>query len=122
MLKSHGSTGITQLSKADVNQAVLESCLTVPMSWHSCPRPCPGGPAWAQVLYVLARTLGGGTGAGLRSTLGTAIGGLGHVGPTPGMHNDRRRQVVARAYRAASVRGCSASCLRLRNIPFRNCS
>jgi threonine/homoserine/homoserine lactone efflux protein len=34
------------------------------------------GPA---MLYVLARTLGGGTRAGLRSTLGAAIGGLGHV-------------------------------------------
>ncbi len=31
------------------------------------------------MLYVLARSLGGGTRVGLRSTLGTAIGGLGHV-------------------------------------------
>jgi threonine/homoserine/homoserine lactone efflux protein len=34
------------------------------------------GPA---MLYVLARTLAGGTRAGLRSTLGAATGGLGHV-------------------------------------------
>ena len=31
------------------------------------------------MLYVLARTLAGGRSAGLRSTLGTAAGGLGHV-------------------------------------------
>lgn len=31
------------------------------------------------MLYVLARSLGGGTRVGLRSALGTAIGGLGHV-------------------------------------------
>src|ERR687887_926908 len=31
------------------------------------------------MLYVLARTLAHGRGAGLRSTLGTAAGGLGHV-------------------------------------------
>src|SRR3954466_10135914 len=31
------------------------------------------------MLYVLARTLAHGRGAGLRSTVGTAAGGLGHV-------------------------------------------
>ena len=31
------------------------------------------------MMYVLARALGGGTRVGLRSTAGTAIGGLGHV-------------------------------------------
>ncbi len=31
------------------------------------------------MLYVLARTLAHGRGAGLRSTMGTAAGGLGHV-------------------------------------------
>jgi threonine/homoserine/homoserine lactone efflux protein len=31
------------------------------------------------MLYVLARSLGGGTRVGLRSTLGTAAGGMGHV-------------------------------------------
>src|ERR1700712_2996758 len=31
------------------------------------------------MLYVLARSLAGGTGAGIRSTLGTAAGGIAHV-------------------------------------------
>lgn len=31
------------------------------------------------MLYVLARSLAAGTGAGLRSTAGTALGGMGHV-------------------------------------------
>jgi threonine/homoserine/homoserine lactone efflux protein len=31
------------------------------------------------MLYVLARSMAGGTGAGLRSTAGTALGGMGHV-------------------------------------------